>query len=136
MRLRQILPAIAVVAAGALGPVAQAQPQLRKEAVEAFLAAFRHFLAVTSAGVDECGSRFPERRDGYVAALEGVRFANLDVIVHAELGAEFPELLRVEKAQAAAETREVMAEYCEELPRFVGVVGEYAARLRSALANP
>ena len=104
--------------------------------METFLAAFRHFLAVTSAGVDECGSRFPERKDRYVAAFEGVRLGNLDVIMHAELGLGFPELLRVEKGHAAAETQEVMAEYCNELPRFIQVLAEYAARLRGALANP
>ena len=134
--MRQLPPAIVVVLAGALVAPTQAQPQHRKEAVEAFQAAFRQFLAVTSAGVDECGSRFAESRDRHLAALDSVRFANLDVIVHAELGPEFPELLRVEKAQAAAETPEVMAEYCKELPRFIEVLGDYASRLRRALASP
>ena len=104
--------------------------------MEAFLAAFRHFLAVTSAGTDECGSRFPEKKDGYLAALDGVRLGYLDVIVPAELGPDFSELLRVEKAQAAAQTLETMAEYCQELPRFIDVLGQYAQQLRRTLANP
>jgi hypothetical protein len=132
--LNRLLAAIVVAASCAFGPVAQSQP--RKEFVDAFVAAFRHFLAITSAGVDECGNRFPENKDGYVAAFERVRYDNLDVIALAESSADFAAFLEDEKSRALAETPEVMAEYCSELPRYMGVVADYAARLRLVLAGP
>jgi len=104
--------------------------------VDAFLVAFRHFLAITSAGVDECGDRFPDRKDGYAAALERVRYDNLDVIVQAESSEDFAAFLTDERSRALAETPQVMAEYCTELPRFIGVVAEYAAMLRLVLVSP
>ena len=104
--------------------------------MDAFVVAFRHFLAITSAGVDECGDRFPERKDGFVAAFERVRYNNLDVIGPAESSEDFAAFLKDEKSRALAETPDVMAEYCAELPRYIDVAAEYASKLRVALANP
>ena len=129
--MNHLLPALVVAASCTFCSLAQSQP--RKEFVDAFLVAFRHFLAVTSAGVDECGDRFPERKDGYVAAFERTRYDNLDVIVQAETSADFAAFLTDEKARALAETPQVMAEYCTELPRYIGVVAEYASKLRLVL---
>ena len=115
--------------------LAQSQPP-KKEFVDAFLVAFRHFLAITTAGVDECGSRFPERKDGYVAAFERTRYDNLDVVAQAESSEDFAAFLMDEKSRALAETPQVMEEYCTELPRYIGVVAEYASKLRGVLVSP
>ena len=133
--MKRFLPALVVAAACAFCPPALSQSPL-KESVDAFLAAFRHFLAITSAGVDECGDRFPEKKDGYVAAFERIRYDNLDVVAHAELGEDFAAFLKDEGSRALAEKPEVMAEYCTELPRYIGVVAEYASRLRGVLVSP
>jgi hypothetical protein len=132
--LNRLLPAIVVAAACAFCPLAQSQP--KKEFVDAFVAAFRHFLAITTVGVEACGDRFPKKKDGYVGAFERTRYDNLDVIAQAEASADFAAFVEDERSRALAETPEVMAEYCSELPRFIGVVAEYAYRLRLVLAGP
>ena len=130
-----LLPAIVVAASFTFCSLAQSQSP-EKESVDAFFLAFRNFLAITSAGVDECGDRFPERKDGYLMAYQRARDDNLDVFVKAELSEDFAEFLRVERSRALAETDKVMAEYCTELPRYIDVVAKYASKLRLVLVNP
>ena len=114
-----------------------AQSQSPKQAfVDDFFLAFQHFLAITSAGVDECGARFPERKEGYLTAYERARNDNLDVFMRAESSADFAEFLSVERSLALAETHKVMTEYCAELPRFIEVVAGRATQLRLVLVNP
>ena len=133
--MNRLLPAIVVAASCAFCSPAQSQSPT-KESVDAFLAAFRHFLAITSAGVDECGNRFPDRKDSYVAAFERTRYDNRAVIVRAESSEDFAVFLKDERSRALASTPQVMAEYCMELPRYIDVVAQYASKLRVVLVTP
>ena len=109
--------------------------QPRKEDVDFFFESFRHFLALTSAGVDECGERFPERKDGYQAAYQRARSDNLDVFVKAESTGDFAEIVLHERSLASRETAKAMVEYCGELPRFVDVLAAHAAKLQPLLSR-
>ena len=134
MRLNGALPAIVIAASVTFCSLAQSQ-SLEKD-VDAFFLAFQHFLAITSAGVDECGDRFPESKDGYLTAYQRARDDNLDVFVKAESSEDFAEFIWVERSRASVETDTVMAEYCMELPRYIEVAAKYASKLRLVLVNP
>ena len=133
--LERLVPAIVIIASCTFCSLAQSQSP-EKESVDAFFLAFRQFLAITSAGVDECGNRFPERKDGYLTAYQRARDDNLAVFVKTESSEDFPELLQGERSRASMETDGVMAEYCAELPRYIDVAAKYASKLRFVLPNP
>lgn len=134
MRLATVISTVLLLGSWPYGTFAQ-PPAPRKEHVDAFFESFRHFLAMTSAGVDECGERFPERKDGFQAAYQRARSENLDVFVQAESTSDFAENVLLEKSRASRETVKAMAEYCGELPRFVDVLAAHAAKLQPLLSR-
>ena len=133
--MKRLLLAAVAAAACAFSALAQPPPP-KKEFVDAFFLAFRHFLAITSAGVDECGNRFPERREEFLAAYERARAEHLDVFAKAESSEDYAGFLSVERSFALAAKSEDMTDYCTELPRFIDVVANYAVQLRVVLLDP
>ena len=134
MRLAALISSVLLLGTWPYGSFAQ-PPSPGKEHVDFFFESFRHFLAMTAAGVDECGERFPERKDGFQAAYQRARSEHLEVFVKAESTADFAENVLLEKSLASRETVSAMAEYCGELPRFVDVLAAHAAKLQPLLSR-